>query len=147
MQVKFFDDIFCELEEINSGSAYQCKICKLIYSIRSTDAQLKVPCLVKLSRQTNLEIDSNYKVESILEHGHPSLLTKIKNFLIALYKHIISGAKRTSATERQRRYDICAACEFFDGHACTKCGCPISRQARFISKLDWSDQHCPINKW
>lgn len=153
MQIKFFDDIFCELEETNTTGRYQCKVCNVLYNLEkngsTSPSQIPIPCLVKMSQQGNkLDIDLNYKVESILpQNKHPSLLTKVKNFLTALYKHLVSGAKRTSATERQRRYDICAGCEFFDGNACTKCGCPISRQARFVSKLDWSDQHCPIDKW
>ena len=144
MQIQFFEDIFCDLESTDNNTLYKCKNCMTTYKTSKPD--LKIPCLNKLSKN-NILIDNTYQVESVFRHNKPSFLIKIQNFLTALYKHMMSGARRTSAQERHRRYDICSSCEFFDGSACTKCGCPISRQARFISKLDWADQHCPIDKW
>jgi len=77
----------------------------------------------------------------------PKLLCKKVNFIVALIKHLLNGGKRTSKEERDRRYSICQGCEFFDKSSCTQCGCPISRHEKFISKLDWANQHCPVGKW
>jgi hypothetical protein len=77
----------------------------------------------------------------------PGIYTKIKNFSHSLYHHIKTGGKRSSPFLRNKRYRICQACEFFNDSVCTKCGCPIKAKAKFISKLDWADQHCPIKKW
>lgn len=152
MQIKFFDDnIFCNLKPTDSHTIAQCEVCGVTYSIVDPQEmqEIKIPCYRKIQNVAILEIDKDYKPEPIgvIKHKAPNIVVKAFNFIKALYKHIVSGAKRTSASEREKRYEICKACEFFDGSACTKCGCPISRHARFISKLDWSDQHCPINKW
>lgn len=149
MQIKFFDDnIFCELYEVSQGK-YKCSVCgtEFIVSDKHDQTQIKMPCHKKIQNSV-LEIDSKYRPEPIkVVYKQPNIFIKTYNFLKASVKHILSGARRTSTTERNKRYAICQSCEFFDGSACMQCGCPISRQARFISKLDWSDQHCPINKW
>jgi hypothetical protein len=77
----------------------------------------------------------------------PSFLTKVKNFAVASAKHLAAGAPMASDTEIIRRHNICQACEFFKNNSCTKCGCPIIRDKKYISKLSWADQECPIGKW
>lgn len=41
------------------------------------------------------------------------------------------------------------ACEQFNKtrSECNVCGCSISQKKRFLNKLAWADQECPLNKW
>jgi hypothetical protein len=77
----------------------------------------------------------------------PSFLTKVKNFAVASAKHVAAGAPMASDEEILRRHDICLACEFLQDNACTKCGCPVSRAKKYVSKLSWADSECPVGKW
>jgi len=77
----------------------------------------------------------------------PSLLTKARNFATSAAKHIAAGAPRASDAEIERRFAICQGCEFYDGKACTRCGCPVVRESRFVSKLSWANESCPVGKW
>jgi hypothetical protein len=72
---------------------------------------------------------------------------KAKNFAKAAISHVSNGMPTCSDEEVVRRHDICIACEHFVDNSCAKCGCPISRNKKFISKLAWADQSCPIGKW
>lgn len=77
----------------------------------------------------------------------PSLLTKAANFAAAAAKHVAAGAPMASDEEVARRFAICQGCEFYDGKACSKCGCPVNRERAYLSKLSWADQSCPVGKW
>lgn len=77
----------------------------------------------------------------------PSLVTKAVNFVSASVAHVAAGAPRASDEEVARRFAICQACELYDGKACSKCGCPVVREQRYVSKLSWADQSCPVGKW
>jgi len=77
----------------------------------------------------------------------PSLLKKAVNFATAAAKHMKAGMPRASAAELERRFAICQGCEFYDGTACTKCGCPVVREKKYLSKLAWADSECPAGKW
>lgn len=77
----------------------------------------------------------------------PSFLTKVKNFAIASTKHVAAGMPMASDKEILRRHDICQTCEFFKNNSCQKCGCPIVRDKKYVSKLSWADSECPIGKW
>jgi hypothetical protein len=77
----------------------------------------------------------------------PSLLVKAVNFATSAAKHIAAGAPRASDAEIERRFSICQGCEFYDGKACTRCGCPVVRESRFGSKLSWANESCPVGKW
>jgi len=61
--------------------------------------------------------------------------------------HVAAGMPRASEEEVARRFAICQGCEFFDGKACTKCGCPVVREKQFVSKLSWANERCPAGKW
>lgn len=86
-------------------------------------------------------------VTASLQGGSISLTQKAKNFAFATAKHIAAGSPTCSDEEIGRRHDICLGCEFFKANSCSKCGCPISRDRKFISKLAWADQSCPVGKW
>ena len=77
----------------------------------------------------------------------PSFFEKVGNFATAAAKHIAAGAPRCTDEQVQARHAICTGCEFFANNACTKCGCGISRDRAYISKLHWADQSCPVGKW
>lgn len=85
-----------------------------------------------------------------------SIITKIKNFIKALYNHIITGMKKCSQKQINQRYDVCLSCEHYsmkkdksnDIYAtCNLCGCNLSNKKVFMNKLAWKDQKCPANKW
>lgn len=133
-------DTFCEFKPTEDKYKFICKLCDTILQYDDDGTDINdlehplIPCSTKIARQENQKL-------------LPSIPQRIKNFVKSLYNHIISGAKRTSPKERNRRLEICSKCEYYDGKVCLQCGCPILRQANFISKLDWKDQHCPIDKW
>jgi hypothetical protein len=77
----------------------------------------------------------------------PGLAQKAANFAASAAKHVAAGMPQCSDEERERRFAICQGCEFYDGKACTKCGCPVAREKRFVSKLAWASEKCPVGKW
>lgn len=88
-----------------------------------------------------------FESSSIQRLNGPSLLQKAKNFVKSTSRHIANGMQQASEEEISRRFTICQGCEFFDGKACKKCGCPIVREQKLISKLSWANEKCPMNKW
>lgn len=76
-------------------------------------------------------------------------MKKIKNFVYALLRHIYFGMKKSSQQDIDRRYSICNECPMIHPNKteCLECGCSISSQKKFLNKLAWADQKCPINKW
>lgn len=77
----------------------------------------------------------------------PSLIQQAANFTASAARHVASGLRHATDEEVERRYAICQTCEFLRGGACTKCGCGVSRQRKFLSKLHWANERCPIGKW
>ena len=77
----------------------------------------------------------------------PSFFEKVGNFATSAAKHIAAGAPRCTDEEVAARHAICAGCEYFDGKSCTKCGCPVSRERAYVSKLSWAGESCPVGKW
>jgi hypothetical protein len=75
------------------------------------------------------------------------LLEKAKNFASAAVTHVAAGMPRCSDEQIEHRFSICQGCEHYDGKACMKCGCPVSRERTLIGKLAWADQSCPVGKW
>lgn len=84
---------------------------------------------------------------SLARTDAPSFLTKLKNFAVSSAKHVATGMQLASDEEIIRRHDICQGCEFLKDNACTKCGCPVNRAKKYISKLSWANEECPIGKW
>lgn len=77
----------------------------------------------------------------------PSLLQKTTNLATSAAAHVVAGMPKATQEQIDARYAICQGCEFFDGRACTKCGCPIVREKQFVSKLSWANEKCPAGKW
>jgi len=76
-----------------------------------------------------------------------SWLTKARNFARATAQHIAAGMPTASDEVILERWTICQGCEFLKNDACSKCGCPVARDRKFVSKLAWADQSCPVGKW
>lgn len=76
-----------------------------------------------------------------------SWLTKARNFAKATAQHIAAGMPTASDEVILQRWTICQGCEFLKNDACSKCGCPVARDRKFVSKLAWADQSCPVGKW
>lgn len=73
----------------------------------------------------------------------PSLAEKAKNFISATTAHAMDGFKITSEEERNKRFSICEACEYFNksNTTCDKCGCYLEK------KTAWRTSSCPIGRW
>ena len=76
-------------------------------------------------------------------------LIKLKTFLKSLFFHISLGLPKCTKDEILYRYSLCLDCEKFVKHKseCGVCGCSISNKSKFLNKLAWADQECPLNKW
>lgn len=79
--------------------------------------------------------------------ARPGIATRAVNFATSAAKHIAAGMPQCSDAERERRFAICQGCEFYDGSACSKCGCPVARERKWLSKLSWAGESCPVGKW
>lgn len=77
----------------------------------------------------------------------PTVVQKAANFAASAARHIAAGMPQASEEEVARRFAICEGCEHFDGKACRQCGCPVVREKKFLSKLSWANESCPVGKW
>lgn len=71
----------------------------------------------------------------------------LKRFTTALVKHAGDWFRKCSRKEIQSRLEICKQCEHFTGTACAQCGCRVNLEARFLNKLAWRSESCPLGKW
>jgi hypothetical protein len=76
-----------------------------------------------------------------------SLQKKLVNFATSATQHIAAGMPQATDGQVAARFAICQTCEQFDGRACRKCGCPVVRERKFLSKLSWANESCPVGKW
>jgi len=79
------------------------------------------------------------------ESDNPGLAQRMSNAAGAIKRAAgaaVGGKKvLVSNEERDRRFSICQACEFFTGTTCRKCGCIVSFKTRLET------EHCPVGKW
>lgn len=77
------------------------------------------------------------------------LILKLKIFIKSLLFHICSGFPKSSQQQIDERYMICIVCDKFSRikSECSVCGCSISKKKKFLNKLAWADQECPVGKW
>lgn len=77
------------------------------------------------------------------------LLIKIKTFIKSLWFHIYAGFPKSTEEEILYRYKICIECDKYNWSKseCDVCGCSISKKSKFLNKLAWADQECPLGKW
>lgn len=123
-----------------SRSAFEARCRERGYTL----AQVR-PCIVAEDGDT-ITVDETHKAYPMAKPG-PSFVQKAANFATAAAQHIAAGAPMASDEEVARRFAICQGCQFYDGKACSKCGCPVVRERKYLSKLSWADQSCPVGKW
>jgi hypothetical protein len=76
-------------------------------------------------------------------------LIRLKTFVKSLLFHIYGGFPKSTKQEILYRYSICLGCDEFNKvkSQCNVCGCAISQQKKFLNKLAWADQECPMGNW
>jgi len=124
---------FCDFIT-EDGYSFKCKHCEI--TVNSETYQEYPP--IFLCRKP---LDKSPQDDPI------SFAQKLTNFAKATAQHISKGMPMCNEQQILERHSICEGCEFFRDKTCTKCGCPISRDRLFASKLAWADQACPIGKW
>tara|TARA_Y100000004_G_C8790652_1_gene359087 strand:- start:26 stop:289 length:264 start_codon:yes stop_codon:yes gene_type:complete len=72
---------------------------------------------------------------------------RIWKFSIAAIKHACRGMPTCTQEQINERLKICKSCPHFTGNGCAKCGCNCGGKPKFLNKLAWADQECPIGKW
>jgi uncharacterized paraquat-inducible protein A len=128
-----YDDIFCKFISKDQHH-YICSSCGLRVTVTNPgDAPPFFPCSKPLRREPE---------QSTVSFGQ-----KIKNFAGSLINHVSAGLPTCTDQQIAERHNICMSCEFFKDDTCSKCGCPLTRNKQFLSKLAWSDQSCPVGKW
>lgn len=121
--------MFCKFVKLDDNH-YQCSVCDLVlYSLDGNPPNF----ICNKSLQNNEDL--------------PSFLEKVKNFALASVGHIKSGMKLASNDTIISRFNECKKCEFYKDESCSKCGCPVFAHKKYISKLSWSEQECPVGKW
>lgn len=71
----------------------------------------------------------------------------IKKEASAMAPDNLSTDEMCSSEQILERYQICGSCEYFENNTCSKCGCFLSRDRIFMSKLSWKEAECPVGKW
>lgn len=84
----------------------------------------------------------------------PDLSSRMINFGKAIVNHVSEGMPKCTQEQINSRLEVCKGCELFnktseDTGFCShsSCGCNISKEQKFLNKLAWADQKCPIDKW
>lgn len=77
------------------------------------------------------------------------IVVKLKTFIKSLFWHVYSGCPKSSQKLINDRFQICLSCDMLDKRhmQCLVCGCNIGSKKRFLNKLAWADQKCPLDKW
>lgn len=131
-----------------SAAMITCKLSHLESRCRDRGYTLDEarPCIVSQDGD-KITVDETHPAYPREPKTELSLLQKAKNFAASTAKHVAAGMPQASDEEVARRFAICEGCEFYDGKACRKCGCPVVREKRFLSKLSWANEKCPVGKW
>lgn len=133
------------LQSIHCVSRGACATCRASPEFRKAfSAPEECPYGITLHTIPPFDKDAYSKAR---RKSPPSLMKRAANFAAAAAQHIAAGAPMASDEEVARRFSICQGCEFYDGKACSKCGCPVVRERKYLSKLSWADQSCPVGKW
>lgn len=76
-------------------------------------------------------------------------LIRFKTFIKSLFFHVYAGFPKATNAEIIDRWIICQKCENFEQEKseCKICGCNLSIKSKFLNKLAWADQECPVGKW
>lgn len=86
----------------------------------------------------------------------PPFGKRLANFSRAAITHLLNGCPTCTQEQIDQRVTICRKCPLYrpdtdnpEVGSCThaKCGCGITREVKFLSKVGWLDQACPLGKW
>lgn len=120
---------FRKMDCTPNGEGYKCVCqCGFTYDAKSPNAAHGCPDLIE-------------------RESAPSLLQKVGNFAKSAVRHVASGMPMCTQEQVDERFRICQGCEFLKDGACLKCGCPLVREKKFLSKLSWANESCPVGKW
>ena len=104
------------------------------------------PCIVSEDGD-RITVDETHPAYPAKLKPGVSLATKVGNLAASAAKHVAAGMPQATEEQVAERFAICQACEHFDGRSCKKCGCPVVREKKFLSKLSWAKESCPVGKW
>jgi hypothetical protein len=104
------------------------------------------PCIVSEDGE-RITVDETHPAYPRTAKPGLTLPEKARNFATSAARHIAAGMPQATDEQVAARFAICQGCEHFDGKACRKCGCPVVRQKKFLSKLSWAGESCPVGKW
>jgi hypothetical protein len=104
------------------------------------------PCIVTQDGD-QITVDEQHPAYPAKPRPGAALITKAANFARSAARHVAAGMPLATEEQVAERFAICKLCEFFDGRACRQCGCPVVRKRKFISKLSWANEKCPVGKW
>ena len=66
-------------------------------------------------------------------------------------KHAANGFPKCTQSQVSERFAICLLCEHYTGDEgggeCLLCECNCNGDVKFLNKLAWRDQVCPLLKW
>lgn len=139
------------VDKLGEWTVFLCKVCgRRRNSKRSAVADIHFHC-------AGYPVPDNWRPPPLsVTHDGPGFAKRLVNFTLASIQHAMAGMPTCTQTEIAARYDICRACELYkpdkdnpDVGRCTheKCGCGVSGVEKFVSKLAWRDQDCPLGKW
>jgi hypothetical protein len=66
---------------------------------------------------------------------------KVKGFTQSISTWVGAGLPVAKSESINNRRILCQACEHFNGHLCTKCGCLMAVKIRMATA------ECPVGKW
>ena len=68
-------------------------------------------------------------------------------FASAAVEHASKGFPKCSQEQVDERFAICNQCDELQEDQCGVCECYVGREVKFLNKLAWADQTCPLLKW
>ena len=132
---------------------------KCVFRLESSDAEWNnhkcIACGYEM-RARSADPRKVHRVCGMPDNRPPGWGQKLANFSIAAIKHVYRGSPSCADEEIADRHAICKGCHLFEPEAdnpevgrCShaSCGCKVYGVAKFVSKLAWRDQTCPLEKW
>jgi len=108
---------------------------------------MKIPKKYKGILKKNKDKSKIHKEEKGENQKPPSLARRLKNFTVSAIGHAVKGMPTCTQEEIDERMSICQGCRYFSNSRCVKCGCACNNNKKFLNKLAWADQECPVGKW
>lgn len=89
------------------------------------------------------------QMTAVLAVRAPKFADRVRSYREARERWIAAGRPVRTTEEMARLHEICTACEHFSGASCKLCGCAIHPSRKWLNKLSWATEHCPLDeaKW